>query len=458
MATKLAATVADRIVDDIARLGWPEGEVVGSEPALLERYGVSRAVFREAVRLVEHKHVARMRRGPGGGLVVTAPSVDAVADAVSVYLLYVGAEIDDVFEARLALEETAAELAPGRLEEADIAELRALVVAEAAGDLDYRELHRLVAAITGNPALEFFVDLLHRVTLLFLPRRAIFTPVTLRESARAHAAIAAAILAGNEGLARHRMRRHLEAEAGYLRGRRPSRRRLAEGSEADGRSDKRAEATARQIFAEITAAGWPVGELLGSEADLMARYDVSRAVLREAVRVLEHHQVAEMRRGPGGGLIVAEPGVAAVTDAVALQVDRQGIGARHLFEVRGAVEMAVLDRVAAGLDEAGEAALHRALAQERAASAEEFPVVGHDLHNVLAAVAGNPVLELLTQVLVRITRLRTAGPMADLPDPLPADGVIAVHGRIVEAILAGDRELARHRMRRHLDALADWLA
>ena len=456
--SKLASTVADRIVDDIAQLGWPEGEVVGSEPALLERYGVSRAVFREAVRLVEHRHVARMRRGPGGGLVVTAPSVDAVADAVSVYLFYVGAEIDDVFEARLALEETAAELAPGRLEEGHIAELRALVAAEGSGTVDdRRELHQLVAAITGNRALEFFVDLLHRVTLLYLPRDAVLSPETLRASVRAHAAIAGAVLAGDEGLARRRMRRHLEAEAAYLRGRRPSRRRLAEDGEVVGRSDKRAEATARQIFGEITAAGWPVGALLGSEAELMARYDVSRAVLREAVRVLEHHQVARMRRGPGGGLFVAEPGVTAVTDAVALQVDRQGIGARDLFEVRGAVEMAVLDRVVAGLDAAGEARLRDALALERAAPPEDFPVVGHDLHNVLAAVAGNPVLELLTQVLIRITRLRSAAPVAGLPDPLPTEGVIAVHGRIVEAILAGDRELARHRMRRHLDALADWL-
>jgi DNA-binding FadR family transcriptional regulator len=146
-----------------------------------------------------------------------------------------------------------------------------------------------------------------------------------------------------------------------------------------------------------------------------------------------------------------------VTEAVALQVDRQGIAARDLCEVRGAVEIAVLDRVVAGLDAEAEVTLRRALAQERAASPEEFPVVGHDLHNVLAAVAGNPVLELLTQVLIRITRLRTAGPMAGLPDPLPTGGVIAVHRHIVEAIVAGDRELARHRMRRHLDALADWL-
>src|SRR4029450_9421303 len=100
----------------------------------------------------------------------------------------------------------------------------------------------------------------------------------------------------------------------------------------------RAEPPARQIFAETAAAGCPVGTLLGSEAELMARYDVSRSVLREAVRVLEHHQVPRMRRGPGGGLFVAEPGVEAVVDAVALQVVRTGIEPAHLFEVRSAVE------------------------------------------------------------------------------------------------------------------------
>ena len=69
-----ATVTAGRIVDDVVALGWPIGTVLGSESDLLERYGVSRAVFREAVRLVEHQQVASMRRGPGGGLVVSEPS------------------------------------------------------------------------------------------------------------------------------------------------------------------------------------------------------------------------------------------------------------------------------------------------------------------------------------------------------------------------------------------------
>src|SRR6266545_1910401 len=91
--SKLAATTATRIVQEVVSRGWPVGAVLGSEPELLERYGVSRAVFREAVRLVEHRQVARMRRGPRGGLVVTSPTLESVIDPGAVYLFYANARV-----------------------------------------------------------------------------------------------------------------------------------------------------------------------------------------------------------------------------------------------------------------------------------------------------------------------------------------------------------------------------
>jgi DNA-binding FadR family transcriptional regulator len=82
-------------------------------------------------------------------------------------------------------------------------------------------------------------------------------------------------------------------------------------------------------------------------------------------------------------------------------------------------------------------------------------VMGHDLHNVLAEVAGNPVSELLTMVLVELTRRRVA--TSGAPDPAVAQDVLDVHGRIVDAVLARDHDLARHRMLRHLDAMVPWV-
>jgi DNA-binding FadR family transcriptional regulator len=66
------------------------------------------------------------------------------------------------------------------------------------------------------------------------------------------------------------------------------------------------------------------------------------------------------------------------------------------------------------------------------------------------------VLELLTMVLTRLTRIHMAPPATGGSGLLSPQDVIDVHQRIVDAILAGDRDLARHRMRRHLDALVLW--
>lgn len=450
---RLAEGVANRIVRDIAALGWPEGEVLGSEHDLLERYGVSRAVFREAVRLVEHQQVARMRRGPGGGLVVTAPSVDAVIDAVAVYLYYVKADVGEVFEARIVLEDLVAELAPERLTEDEIVAVRELLARERAGEVvDHRELHALLASLTDNPALEFFVDLLNRVSRLYLRSRSQVTGEAVGKSGRAHAAIADAVLSGDAGTARRRMRRHLEAEADYLVARSKGRIGLPQPTAGD----KRGQGVAFQILEEVAEAGWPVGELLGSETELMQRYDVSRAVFREAVRVLEHHQVVRMRRGPGGGLFVAEPGMRATTEAVALLLDRRSIAPTQLMEVRTAIEMATLDRVIAHLDDAAVDGLEDALDVERRATLREFGDIGHDLHAVIARIAGNRVLELLGGVLLRLTWIHQTPPAGKSREEVPGE-VTRVHELIVAALVERDAELARLRMRKHLRALTAWV-
>jgi len=454
---KLAVSVAQRIIADIAARGWPEGDVIGSEPELLERYGVSRAVFREAVRLVEHQQVARMRRGPGGGLVVTSPTLEAVIDPVAVYLFFANARVGHVAEARMALEDTVAELAPARLSEDDIQALRGLAERERRGDVaDHRELHARLAVITKNPALDVFVSLLNRLTYLYFPDATRVKRAALAVSAHAHVAIIDAVLAGNAGLARHRMRTHLEAEAAYLRRHvLPAQPLDASVLRSIGTGDKRGERVAREIFLEVTGAGWPVGAMLGSEAELMDRFDVSRAVLREAVRLLEHHQIATMRRGPGGGLFVLQPGIESACDAIALLLERRGIRPSDLFELRRAVELAIVDLAVKRLDEDRSGLLLEALAEERLASEEEFPAVGHDLHVVLAGIVDNPVLELISLVLIRLTWLHQAAP----PDMsrIPTEDVIRVHSAIVEALLDRDVELTRHRMRRHLEALAAWV-
>ena len=85
-AKKTACAIARRIEEDLIARGWPIGTNYGSEAELADRFGVSRMVLREAVRILESRGTARMRRGPNGGLIVLAPEMAAVLEALHRYV------------------------------------------------------------------------------------------------------------------------------------------------------------------------------------------------------------------------------------------------------------------------------------------------------------------------------------------------------------------------------------
>ncbi len=452
---KRAAKVADLIIEDVMALGWPVGEVLGSEADLLERYQVSRAVFREAVRLLEHQQVARTRRGPGGGLVITEPTVGAVIDAVVLYLHRVDARLDEIFEARIILEDLACQLAAERTDENDLAELRRFVEeVPVERDGDPRELHALVAVISRNSGLELFVDVFNRVAQLYSPDWQKLGDAVGKETTHAHAMISEALMAGDSGLARHRMRKHLQAEAEFFRRRRSTRQLLPDSVVlAQSVQGKGAEVVARNITQAIVAEGMQPGDLVGTEPELIEQEGVSRALLREAVRLLEHHQIARMRRGPGGGLFVMAPSANAVTEVAAIYLARRGMKLAELAELRTGIEVAIADLAAERVDEEGVIGLQEALLrEERGTDAEQAELV-HDLHAAVAAAAKNRVLNLVALVLIRLSRLHQIERLAPKARKQIRAEVLRTHEGIARAVESGDREMARHRMRRHLEAL-----
>jgi DNA-binding FadR family transcriptional regulator len=416
---------------------------------------VSRAVFREAVRLVEHQQVASTRRGPGGGLVVTEPSVGAVIDAVVLYLHRVDTRLDEIFEARIVLEEIACQLACERTDEDDLAQLRHFADGHPVGPGgDPRELHTLVAAISRNAGLGLFVDVFNRVAQLYAPDWQRWGGAMEKEARHAHAMIADAIMAGDVGLARNRMRKHLQAESELFRRRRSTRQLLPDSVLlAHSAPGKGAEAVARHITQTIMGEGLQPGDLVGTEPELIEREGVSRALLREAVRLLEHHRIARMRRGPGGGLFVVAPSANAVTGVAAIYLARRGMQLSELAELGTGVEVAVTDLAAARIDEVGVAGLRNAIAREEHATDAERAEAVYDLHAAVAAAAQNRALQLVALVLIRLSRLHHVERLAPRAQQQVSAEVLRTHEGIARAIEDGDRELARHRMRRHLEAL-----
>jgi DNA-binding FadR family transcriptional regulator len=451
---KLATRIASQIVDDVVARGWPVGEVLGPSTEFLERYEVSRAVFREAVRILENQQVARTRRGPGGGLVVVQPSVHGIIDAAILYLYRVDARLDEVFEARIVLEEAVVEMVPVRIDDQCRQHLSTLLDDEKSGRVtDPRAFHSLLASLTGNPALELFVDILSRVSTFYLRDPGADRAGVSDRTRRAHHDIARAVLDGDITLARKRMRRHLETELETLRHRRLTRQTLPSGVPLGAATEhKRAEQVAREIFVEVAAERLDAGVLLGSEPELMARHGVSRAVFREAVRLLEHHQVATMRRGPGGGLFVTEPNPIAVSDVVALYLASRGTGVGALAELRVAVELALVDLTIDQWDPSSTAALEASVELDE--GDEQVHIVIHNLHAAIADFADNRALQLVALVLIRLTRFHQHRALEVRDGAEIQRDVKRAHAGIASAVEAGDRALAKKRMRRHLEVLA----
>lgn len=213
---------------------------------------------------------------------------------------------------------------------------------------------------------------------------------------------------------------------------------------------KIAEGIARDIEQWVVDQGWPVGVNLGSEQDLITRYGVSRSVLREAIRIVEHHGVAGMRPGPLGGLIVTAPQVDAVERAASLYLDWAQVSTPDLLGIRTTLELACVDIVAAQIDEPTIHKLRAHVAHEVDGAWDEPQIDGlNDLHVMIAGLTGNPAMRLFVQTLVRLTmdhaHTETLGHQV-------FEDIHTAHVRIVEALTLGDPALARERMRKHLRA------
>jgi DNA-binding FadR family transcriptional regulator len=414
-----------------------------------------------------------MRRGPGGGLLVCEPDAGPATRAVVIYLEHLGTTLGDLLNARLVLEPLAASLAAERIDEAGIDRLRAVLREQEQWrpgmPVPRDEFHIALAEQSKNPVLHLFIDVLMRLTTRYALQSqtgsASEAVEALDHMHLHHSDIVAAVTAGDSARAKTLSERHVEAVTGWLqrhhpghggRGRRP-RRRL----DVEAPRGKLAETLAATIGDEIGAGDWKVGSVFGTETALLERYRVSRAVLREAVRLLEFHSVARMRRGPGGGLVVTEPHAQASIDTIALYLEYRQPSREDLRCVRDAIEIDNVAKVVKRRAESEVAAFletHRPALDDnptaddvRKATTEEFR-----FHIGLAQLAGNALLDLFLRIIVELFRRHWPSTGRALPSWNDVVAVEHAHLRILEAIAAGDDSLARYRVRRHLDAAASW--
>jgi len=296
---KNAFAAAWQLENDIFYEGAPAGTVFADQAALIDRYGFSRATLREAVRLLEDRQIARMRRGPGGGLVIMPISGDSVAAAVADYLHDIDVTAQQVQQARAALDIVTAY----RQSVAEGTAALAAFTREFRGKLsDGPGAGLLGNGVTGfrSPVRRVAAD---SVTELFSAALSAF-------------------------------------ESGITRG-------DTEDRPASVVGGSRAHALARVLAQQLARAEGDGSLRVSTEDQLCERYGVGKEVVRQAIRVLESRGLIDCKRGRTHGVQARPIDAAACVELVVAYFSAARLILRDFLPIASIVSRVVRMVVAA---------------------------------------------------------------------------------------------------------------
>lgn len=207
---------------------------------------------------------------------------------------------------------------------------------------------------------------------------------------------------------------------------------------AVSKSEKVSDNIIAQIRDSILSGRLKPGDRLSSEKELIAQFGVSKATMREALRVLEVMGLVEIRKGTSGGAFVAEVDMKTTINSIINFIHFKPISVKEITMLRYFIEPAVA-RIAASkrtendIDNLreiiGEAVVHR---QSEISREIEF-------HRYLARMTGNTLLILLIDFVDNL--LSTIKASLDL-DPDFYQNVRTAHEVILECLIQRDSAAA----------------
>ena len=221
------------------------------------------------------------------------------------------------------------------------------------------------------------------------------------------------------------------------------------------RGEKVSSIIAREIVRDIAQRKLSPGDMLESESVMLQRFQVARASLREALRVLEVHGLIRMKPGPGGGPVVSEVDSREFGRMATLFFQVQGIEFSELVEARLILEPLVARLAAERHDASDDEELREIVERGFAAKTDdEWLTASNAFHAKVLSMSGNGLLSLFARALKDLFTERASGVyVARRRDP-----VRRVHADIAEAIISGEPEVAEQLMREHMSEYAKTIA
>ena len=217
---------------------------------------------------------------------------------------------------------------------------------------------------------------------------------------------------------------------------------------------KAADVLAGMLREKILEGQLPEGTDLPNERDLGAQSGLSRASVREALRILEGEGLIATRTGRNGGSAVMRPTSAAIERSIGIFIRGQRIRFEAVLETRAAIEppsarFAALHRTDSDLTEM-EACHARLIKASEAGDLPAYVKANLDWHVAVVRASHN---ELLIAFIAAVSQaVYVATDLDGFNSPEIRNAVIGAPGKVMEAIRNGDGAAAARRMDRHVAA------
>jgi GntR family transcriptional regulator, transcriptional repressor for pyruvate dehydrogenase complex len=219
------------------------------------------------------------------------------------------------------------------------------------------------------------------------------------------------------------------------------------------RQAKTAETVAAAIVRDVVSRNLNPGDTLPSESAMLAHYRVSRASLREALRLLEVQELIRLKPGPGGGPIVSAVDPRNLAKITMLYLYLGGATYQELFEAQQVLARNDAERAARNpYRELVRAAMKQFLAAEQPIHGPEYWRVTNEFHGAVGELGGNRVIELVSRIVGSIWHERIVSRM---DTHSVRKQIHAEHREIAKAIAARQPNKAGSLMHDHFGWLVE---
>ena len=211
---------------------------------------------------------------------------------------------------------------------------------------------------------------------------------------------------------------------------------------------------ADDFISKITKGEWLENDCLPSERTLAVEYNVSRNVIREAIKVLSEKNL--VTNIPGKGNYVSRPTQSSIASTLETAIDLSAVTMDEIIDAREFLETGIMEKYLLTLTKKQIKNLEK-IYEDMECSRHNYQLFSKydtNFHMYLIGCSNNRILQLFMSTLYNMTRKNI---IVDSPDP---EAVIAEsqidHKEIIESIKSKDGEKLNDTLLKHIDPLRDF--